>query len=145
MRAHSGMDDPLWLRASFRRIFHFAGHKTIRLGIRRLRLRRRIRCSLPRISIFLRSKLGNGRVLWRRTRCLRNLLVLYRKAPKRNVNPKPFLQIDRVIHEKGRLPIMSLLAASGELSFTDIREALDMTDGNLSVHIKTLQEAGFVA
>jgi len=61
------------------------------------------------------------------------------------VNPKPFLQIDRVIHEKGRLPIMSLLAATPELSFTELRDALKMTDGNLSVHIKTLQEAGFVS
>jgi DNA-binding MarR family transcriptional regulator len=61
------------------------------------------------------------------------------------VNPKPFLQLDRVIHEKGRLPIMSLLAASPELSFTDLRNTLKMTDGNLSMHIKTLQEAGFVS
>jgi DNA-binding MarR family transcriptional regulator len=61
------------------------------------------------------------------------------------VNPKPFLQIDRVIHEKGRLPIMSLLAAAPELSFTDLRDTLKMTDGNLSMHIKTLQEAGFVS
>lgn len=61
------------------------------------------------------------------------------------MNPKPFLQLDRVIHEKGRLPIMSLLAASPELSFTELREQLNMTDGNLSVHIKTLQEAGFVS
>jgi DNA-binding MarR family transcriptional regulator len=61
------------------------------------------------------------------------------------VNPEPFLRLDRVIHEKGRLPIMSLLAASTELSFTDLRETLKMTDGNLSVHIRTLQEAGFVS
>jgi DNA-binding MarR family transcriptional regulator len=61
------------------------------------------------------------------------------------VNPEPFLQIDRVIHEKGRLPIMSLLAATPELSFTELRDTLKMTDGNLSMHIKTLQEAGFVS
>lgn len=61
------------------------------------------------------------------------------------MNPKPFLQIDRVIHEKARLPIMSLLAATPEVSFTELRDALKMTDGNLSVHIKTLQEAGFVS
>ena len=61
------------------------------------------------------------------------------------MNPKPFLQLDRVIHEKGRLPIVSLLAAAPELSFTELRDALGMTDGNLSVHIKTLQEAGFVS
>jgi DNA-binding MarR family transcriptional regulator len=61
------------------------------------------------------------------------------------VNPKPFLQLDRVIHEKGRLPIMSLLAATPEMSFTELRDALKMTDGNLSLHIKTLQEAGFIS
>jgi len=61
------------------------------------------------------------------------------------VNTKPFLQLDRVIHEKGRLPIVSLLAASPELSFTELRDTLKMTDGNLSVHIRTLQEAGFVS
>ena len=61
------------------------------------------------------------------------------------MNPEPFLRIDRVIHEKGRLPIMSLLAAATELSFTELRDTLKMTDGNLSVHIRTLQEAGFVS
>jgi len=61
------------------------------------------------------------------------------------VNPEPFLQLDRVIHEKGRLAIMSMLAASPELSFTELRDTLNMTDGNLSMHIKTLQEAGFVS
>lgn len=57
----------------------------------------------------------------------------------------PSLQLDRVIHEKGRMAIMSLLAASAELSFTEMRDALSMTDGNLSVHLKTLQESGYVA
>ncbi len=61
------------------------------------------------------------------------------------MNPEPFLQLDRVIHEKGRLPIMTLLAAHPELAFTDIRDTLQMTDGNLSVHLRTLQEAGYVA
>jgi DNA-binding MarR family transcriptional regulator len=61
------------------------------------------------------------------------------------MNAQPFLQLDRVIHEKGRLPIMSLLAASPELSFTDLRQTLQMTDGNLAMHIRTLQEAGFVS
>jgi DNA-binding MarR family transcriptional regulator len=61
------------------------------------------------------------------------------------VNPDPFLQLDRVIHEKGRLAIMSMLAASPELSFTELRDALNMTDGNLTTHIRTLQEAGYIA
>ena len=61
------------------------------------------------------------------------------------MNPEPFLQLDRVIHEKGRLAIMSALAASPELSFTELRDTLDMTDGNLTTHIRTLQEEGFVS
>jgi DNA-binding MarR family transcriptional regulator len=61
------------------------------------------------------------------------------------VNPQAFLQLDRVIHEKGRLAIMSILAASPELSFTEMRDALNMTDGNLTTHIRTLQESGYVS
>ena len=61
------------------------------------------------------------------------------------MNPGPFLQLDRVIHEKGRLAIMSMLAASPELSFTELRDGLKMTDGNLTTHIRTLQEAGYVS
>ncbi len=61
------------------------------------------------------------------------------------MNPEPFLQLDRVIHEKGRLGIMSMLAASPELSFTELRDALEMTDGNLTSHMRTLQEAGYVS
>ena len=60
------------------------------------------------------------------------------------MNPEPFLQLDRVIHEKGRLAIMSMLAATPELSFTELRDTLAMTDGNLVSHIRTLQEAGYV-
>jgi DNA-binding MarR family transcriptional regulator len=61
------------------------------------------------------------------------------------VNPEPFLQLDRVIHEKGRLAIMSLLAASPQLSFTEIRDSLKMTDGNVTAHLRTLHDAGYVA
>ncbi len=53
--------------------------------------------------------------------------------------------LDRVIHEKGRMGIMAVLAASSEVSFTDMRETLGMTDGNLTTHLRTLQEAGYVA
>ena len=61
------------------------------------------------------------------------------------MNPEPFLQIDRIIHEKGRMAIMSLLAATPEISFTDLRNTLNMTDGNINTHIRTLQEAGYIA
>jgi DNA-binding MarR family transcriptional regulator len=61
------------------------------------------------------------------------------------VKPELFIQLDRLIHEKGRLAIMSMLAASPELAFTELRDALGMTDGNLTTHIKTLQQEGYVA
>lgn len=61
------------------------------------------------------------------------------------MNPELFLQLDRVIHEKGRLAIMSALAATPELSFTELRDTLGMTDGNLTTHIRILQEEGFIA
>jgi DNA-binding MarR family transcriptional regulator len=71
-------------------------------------------------------------------------------APRRrennaSVNPEPFLQLDRVIHEKGRLALMAALAATPELAFTELRDLLQMTDGNLTTHIRTLQESGYVA
>lgn len=60
------------------------------------------------------------------------------------MNPEPFLNLDRVIHEKGRMAIMSLLAATPEMSFTELKQTLNMTDGNLTTHIRTLQQAGYV-
>ena len=61
------------------------------------------------------------------------------------MNPETFFQLDRVIHEKGRMAIMSTLAASKELSFIELRQVLNMTDGNLTTHIRTLQEAGYIS
>ena len=56
-----------------------------------------------------------------------------------------FEKLDRVIHERGRLAIMSLLAATETLSFKELRDQLKMTDGNLSVHMRTLEESGYVS
>ena len=61
------------------------------------------------------------------------------------MNPDLFLKLNRVIHEKGRLAIMSALAAAPELTFTELRDLLDMTDGNLTTHIRTLQQEGYVS
>ena len=61
------------------------------------------------------------------------------------MNPEPFLNLDRVIHEKGRMAIMSLLAANPSLSFTELRDTLQLTDGNLTTHLKKLQQAGYLA
>jgi DNA-binding HxlR family transcriptional regulator len=56
-----------------------------------------------------------------------------------------FEQLDKVIHERGRMAIMSLLAVADGVAFKELREQLRMTDGNLSVHMRTLEEAGYVA
>ena len=61
------------------------------------------------------------------------------------MNPEPFLQLDKIIHEKGRMAIMSLLAANSDLSFNDLKSQLNMTDGNLTTHIRTLKQAGYIA
>lgn len=61
------------------------------------------------------------------------------------VNLEAFEKLDRVIHERGRLAIMSLLATVDTLSFKELKEQLKMTDGNLSVHMRTLEEAGYVS
>jgi DNA-binding HxlR family transcriptional regulator len=53
-------------------------------------------------------------------------------------------KLDRVIHEPGRMAIMTLLAATETLVFRELKETLGMTDGNLSVHMRTLEEAGYV-
>jgi DNA-binding transcriptional ArsR family regulator len=53
--------------------------------------------------------------------------------------------LDRLLHDPMRLGIASALAASGEMSFTDLKAALNATDGNLSVHARRLEEAGYVA
>ncbi len=59
--------------------------------------------------------------------------------------PLPFGELDPVIHERVRLGIVSLLAASRGLSFGEVKAALGLTDGNLSVHMRILEKAGFLA
>ena len=52
--------------------------------------------------------------------------------------------LDRVIHERLRLGIVSALAVNASLSFHDLKKALGTTDGNLSVHARKLEDAGYV-
>jgi DNA-binding HxlR family transcriptional regulator len=54
-------------------------------------------------------------------------------------------KLDRVIHEPGRMRIMTLLAATESLGFKELKEQLGMTDGNLCVHMRTLEESNYVA
>ncbi|NNC89339.1 MAG: ArsR family transcriptional regulator [Akkermansiaceae bacterium] len=56
-----------------------------------------------------------------------------------------FSKLDKVIHEKGRLAIMSLLASRGEAwAFQDLKSELEMSDGNLITHLRSLAKAGYV-
>jgi DNA-binding HxlR family transcriptional regulator len=66
-----------------------------------------------------------------------------RSGRKGAVKKSP-VELDRVIHERVRLAIVSALAGARSLSFNELKELLDITDGNLSVHARRLEEAGFV-
>jgi DNA-binding transcriptional ArsR family regulator len=58
---------------------------------------------------------------------------------------KPLAQrLDRVIHDRTRLAILSALAASDTLAFSELKAITGTTDGNLSVHARKLEEAGYV-
>lgn len=52
--------------------------------------------------------------------------------------------LDKVIHERMRLGIISALAANEKLSFSELKTLLDTTDGNISVHARKLEDAGYV-
>ena len=52
--------------------------------------------------------------------------------------------LDKVIHERMRLGIVSALAAKDKLSFTELKRLLDRTDGNISVHARKLEDAGYI-
>ena len=54
-----------------------------------------------------------------------------------------FSQLDKTIHEKGRLAIMTLLAARADWAFQDLKAELKMSDGNLITHLRSLFKAGY--
>ena len=53
-------------------------------------------------------------------------------------------RLDRVIHDRTRLAILAALAGSETLSFTDLKAITGTTDGNMSVHARRLEDAGYV-
>jgi DNA-binding HxlR family transcriptional regulator len=63
------------------------------------------------------------------------------RARTRSVHPP---ELDRLIHERIRLGIVSALAANNTLSFAELKRLLRTTDGNLSVHARRLERAGYV-
>jgi DNA-binding HxlR family transcriptional regulator len=53
--------------------------------------------------------------------------------------------LDRLIHERLRLGIISALAANESLTFSDLKKLMNTTDGNLSVHARKLEDAGYIS
>lgn len=63
---------------------------------------------------------------------------------RRLAAPEGLAALDRVIHERARLGIVSALAVNDSLTFNELKDLLGLTDGNLSVHARKLEEAGYV-
>jgi DNA-binding MarR family transcriptional regulator len=70
---------------------------------------------------------------------------------ERKLQPAPLVtpvagapKLDRLIHERLRLGILSALSVSESLTFNELKKMLDTTDGNLSVHARKLEEAGYI-
>jgi len=59
--------------------------------------------------------------------------------------PENPTSLDRLIHERMRLAIISALAVNDSLTFNELKALLDVTDGNLSVHARKLEDAGYVS
>ena len=55
-----------------------------------------------------------------------------------------YREIDDLIHGRVRLALMAFLSGAGTADFTDLRKRIGVTDGNLSIHIRKLEEAGYV-
>jgi DNA-binding HxlR family transcriptional regulator len=67
-----------------------------------------------------------------------------RRANKPTDGPAAAAELDRLIHERIRLAIVSALAVNDSLTFNDLKQLLNTTDGNLSVHARKLEEAQYV-
>ena len=65
-------------------------------------------------------------------------------APRRHGRTGAVPEFDRLIHERIRLGIVSALAVNDALTFNELRDLLATTDGNLSVHARKLEEAGYL-
>ncbi len=80
----------------------------------------------------------------------RSALKQKRREPSAVADPKPkprhtATSLDRLIHERMRLGIVSALAANESLTFNDLKGLMNTTDGNLSVHARKLEDGGYIA
>jgi DNA-binding HxlR family transcriptional regulator len=73
--------------------------------------------------------------------------LIRQHTPQRSASPEAedFPELDRLIHERMRLGIISALAVNQSLSFNDLKRLLKTTDGNISVHARKLEEAGYIS
>jgi DNA-binding HxlR family transcriptional regulator len=60
-------------------------------------------------------------------------------------SPAGAQKLDRLVHERLRLGILSALSVNEALAFNELKKLLDTTDGNLSVHARKLEEAGYIS
>ncbi|MBC7932609.1 MAG: transcriptional regulator [Rubrivivax sp.] len=67
-----------------------------------------------------------------------------RRASKPNEGPAAAAELDRLIHERIRLAIVSALAVNESLTFNDLEQLLNTTDGTLSVHARKLEDAQYI-
>ena len=67
------------------------------------------------------------------------------KAKPQIVQGGSSLELDKLIHERTRLAIVSTLAANKFMTFNDLKSELDVSDGNLSTHARKLESAGYVS
>jgi DNA-binding MarR family transcriptional regulator len=86
----------------------------------------------------------------------RNLAIKQNIETEEEPTPKPHIikaekaaenvsnELDKVIHERMRLGIISALAANKKLSFSELKNLLNTTDGNISVHARKLEDAGYL-
>ena len=65
--------------------------------------------------------------------------------PRKATGGEPSLELDRIIHERLRLGILSALAVNASLTFNELKKLLQTSDGNLSVHARKLEEAEYIA
>jgi DNA-binding HxlR family transcriptional regulator len=68
-----------------------------------------------------------------------------RSTPRARTAETPAANLNRVIHERTRLGILSALAVNASLAFSELKELLRATDGNLSVHARKLEDAGYIS
>jgi len=67
------------------------------------------------------------------------------KAAPATAKKKPAADLDRLIHERVRLALVSALAANAKLNFNDLKALLKISDGNLSAHARKLEAAGYIS